>query len=54
MELAADIILKKLSDIEQLASLNSIICCKSVRTMPHSFDLTLENEGYPIGKVLEC
>jgi len=54
IRLATDIIITKLSDIEQLASQNQLSVTKSVTTMPHSFDLTLENEGYTIGKVLEC
>ena len=54
MRLAIDIIVKKLTTIEQLAVQNKLSISKSATTMPHSFDLILENEGYTIGKVLEC
>lgn len=53
MHIAANIILLKLVDLEQIAAKNNLSITKSKTTMPNSFDFTLENEGYTIGKILE-
>ena len=53
MRISTSIILQKLADIEQLASKNTLSISKSKTTMPNSFDLVLENEGYTMGKILE-
>jgi len=53
MEIATAVLIKKLTDLEELAAKNNLSISKSKTTMPNSFDLTLENTGYTIGKVIE-
>lgn len=50
---SCDIINDKLDSIKELAKVNNLKIEKSISTIPNSFDITLENESYTIGKVLE-
>jgi len=53
VHMALEILVKKLSVIELDASKKTLTIEKSASTMPNSFDITLVNENYTIGKVLE-
>ncbi|GAF90609.1 unnamed protein product, partial [marine sediment metagenome] len=50
---ATEILLQKLTSFGEEASKNNLEIAKSVTSMPNSFDITLVNEGYTLGKVLE-
>ena len=53
MKIATAILIKKLTELEEQAAKNNLSIARSKTTMPNSFDLTLENTGYTIGKIIE-
>ena len=53
MKLAVNIINDKLTVLEGQIAKGEFPIQKSLSTLPHAFDLTLQNEDYTIGKALE-
>lgn len=50
---ACDIIINKLKSIKKEIMDNELKVEKSISTIPNSFDITLKNEDYTIGKIIE-
>lgn len=50
---ACDIIMNKLKSIKKEIMDNELEVEKSISTIPNSFDITLKNEDYTIGKIIE-
>jgi DNA-directed RNA polymerase subunit L len=50
---ACSIIIKKLEDLIVLIDTDELNIIQSVNTLKNAFDITLENEDYTIGKILE-
>lgn len=53
LNMACNIIIKRLEDIDTLIEKDELEISKSQNTMSNCFDIILENEDYTIGKVLE-
>lgn len=53
LNIACDIIIKKLNDIDTQIEKNELQIIKSLNTMKNCFDIILENEDYTIGKIIE-
>ena len=53
VHLAIDVIVKKLNHINTICQNDKLIMEKDKTTMKNSVDITLENEDYTIGKVIE-
>ena len=53
VHLAIDVIVKKLNHINSICQSDKLIMEKDKTTMKNSVDITLENEDYTIGKVIE-
>ena len=53
MNTACEIILSKLDELNNLIEKDDLEIEKSVNTMSNCYDITLENEDYTIGKVIE-
>ena len=53
LHLAIDVIVKKLNYINTICQSDKLIMEKDKTTMKNSVDITLENEDYTIGKVIE-
>jgi DNA-directed RNA polymerase I and III subunit RPAC1 len=54
VKMATLIIIEKLAIFQNQIEEGSFPIAKSQGTIPNSFDLTLQNEDYTIGKILEC
>jgi DNA-directed RNA polymerase subunit L len=50
---ACNILINHLEDIAELARERKLPVEKSISTLPNSFDITLVNEDYSVGKVIE-
>ena len=50
---ACDILMKKLSDLDEMIDKDDLKIVPSQSTIPFSFDVILENEDYTIGKAIE-
>ena len=53
INMACDVLIKKLDDLDKMIEMDDLSIKKSETTRQNSFDITLENEDYTIGKVLE-
>lgn len=53
LEMACDILLKKLNDVRNNLTNNSNLITETINTSENSYDIILENEDYTIGKVIE-
>ena len=53
VHLACDSLIQRMKEVESLAKNNKLVISPSVNTMENSYDITLKNEDYTIGKALE-